>query len=88
MQDTLPHIRIKDPIWQPWHISTGPMGNPVPTSAPPSHMLIAEEILAGSPFVALEEHLNGDKFVEIIGVRFEVIGYDAGSRLFGLRRAV
>jgi hypothetical protein len=88
VQDTLPQIRIKDPIWQAWHVEMSPLGNPMARHAPPSHMLIAEETLARSPLVALEEHLNGDKFVEIIGVRFQVIGYDSGSRLFGLRRTV
>jgi hypothetical protein len=86
MIDALPHIRIKDPIWQPWHVELSPLGGAYAKDAPPSHMLVPTETMARSPFIALEEHFNGDKFAEIAGVRFQVIGFDAGSQLFGLRR--
>ena len=88
MQDTLPHIRIEDGQWGPWHVQMSALGVPYAKDAPPSHLLITQELIARSPFVALEEHRNGDKFVEIIGVRFQVIGYNAEHRVFGLRRTL
>lgn len=84
MTRTLTNINVYDPIWKPWHVRLGPLG-PVPTGPAPSHMLIGEEILSNNPMVALEERTDG-RFVEILGHRFRVIGYDSASRLFGLRR--
>lgn len=80
------HIDITDGRWEPWGVERTPLGQIRPWLPVPTFVLMYRSMLEAADYVALEERHNGDKFVEVFGIRFEVIGYNADGDVFGLKR--
>lgn len=74
------------PCWEPWSTELSPLGQTRPTQPIPSNVLVTEPILSHAPYVALEERVDGSRFAELFGIRFQVIAHCPDQRLFGLRR--
>lgn len=79
-------IDLNNGLWEPWGVERSPLGQHRPWLPVPTYVLMYRSMLEHADYVALEERRDGTKYVEVFGIRFEVIGYHPEADLFGLKR--